>query len=113
MRRNRANESLWIEWTEKIRSKPGLLGESEAPKPNAPSVRKSKEFAKLFETEIPAFIPGFECHDREKMEELWPAGIQAARAVSRVVMHVHRYANHCCAARFLTDSSKQEQGKTK
>ncbi|KAF8339023.1 FAD binding domain of DNA photolyase-domain-containing protein [Cantharellus anzutake] len=74
--------SPWLKkWTEKVRSKPGLVEESEALKPNDPSIRKKREFAALFDSEVPELVPGFECHDQEKMKELWPAGIHAARAI--------------------------------
>jgi hypothetical protein len=36
----------------------------------------------LFTIPIPESLPGFECVDAEKMEVLWPAGIDAARQVN-------------------------------
>ena len=47
------------------------------------------------------------------MEELWPAGTHAARAVSCVDVDVDRWADRPYPSRFLTDSFTQEQGKAK
>jgi len=48
-------------------------------------------FSPLFDITIPHAIPGFELEDAEKMEELWPAGYDAAREIlQRFVSQKHR-----------------------
>jgi deoxyribodipyrimidine photo-lyase len=48
-------------------------------------------FSPLFDIAIPHAIPGYELEDRERMEELWPAGTDAAREIlHRFVSQKHR-----------------------
>lgn len=44
-------------------------------------------FGKLFDTEVPESIEGFECKDRDQMKESWPEGLDDAQEVSPVLQH--------------------------
>jgi hypothetical protein len=58
------------------------LAEAEAPSANSPSVKGHSLFQKLFASEIPSHIEGFQCSDKDQMAVVWPAGTDAAREVS-------------------------------
>lgn len=57
------------------------LAEAEAPSANPPSVKDHSLFKKLFASDIPSHIEGFQCPDKDQMAVVWPAGIDAAREV--------------------------------
>jgi hypothetical protein len=71
-----------LEWSQIILSNPGLLDSHPRPSANDSSVYKDKIFSRLFDTEVPESIPGFESDDRENMATLWPAGSAVASDVS-------------------------------
>jgi hypothetical protein len=58
------------------------LAEAEAPSANSPSVKDHSLFQKLFASDIPSHIEGFQCSDKDQMSVVWPAGTDAAREVS-------------------------------
>ena len=58
------------------------LVEAETPSANSPSVKDHSLFQKLFASEIPSHIEGFQCSDKDQMAVVWPAGTDAAREVS-------------------------------
>ena len=58
------------------------LAEEEAPSSNVPSVKDHPLLQKLFASEIPSHIEGFQCSDKDQMAVIWPAGTDAAREVS-------------------------------
>ncbi|CAO1621477.1 unnamed protein product [Parajaminaea phylloscopi] len=73
-------------WTAHLTKNMHLLDES--PAPSANSSKTSKDIAKLFDDEklgkgygLPEHAEGFECHDTDYMQKLWPAGSHAARTV--------------------------------
>lgn len=68
-------------WTEYVRGHSHVLKEADPPQANDVSVREHATFKAIFDTKTPEFVAGFECHDAEKMEELYPAGIDTARQV--------------------------------
>ena len=49
------------------------------------TIHDSPKFSSLFLTPVPPFVSGFECIDKDKMEELWPAGTDAALKVFRML----------------------------
>ena len=60
---------------------------------NAQSVKSNGKISKLFESTIPDYVDGFECDDADTMNQLWPAGSDAAREVSDFLFHflIRRY----------------------
>ena len=58
------------------------LAEAETPSANSPSVKDHPLFQKLFASEIPSHVDGFQCCDKDQMAVVWPAGTDAAREVS-------------------------------
>ena len=75
--------SPWLKsWTAAIVAAPGALLSAALPLSNPSSTESTVPFAALFSTPIPDSIPGFECHDREKMTELYPAGSEAAGQIA-------------------------------
>ncbi|ELU45586.1 putative DNA photolyase [Rhizoctonia solani AG-1 IA] len=62
---------------------PSRLEESPTPKPNDNKTRNHPKVGDLFKCEIPESVEGFECHDRENMTLLYPAGEEAAHEVLR------------------------------
>jgi hypothetical protein len=58
------------------------LAEAETPSANPPSVKDHSLLQKLFASEIPLHIEGFQCSDKDQMAVIWPAGTDAAREVS-------------------------------
>ena len=62
------------------------LAEAAAPSANSPSVKNHSPFKKLFASEIPSHIEGFQYSDNDKMAVVWPAGTDAAREVCLVLI---------------------------
>jgi deoxyribodipyrimidine photo-lyase len=62
---------------------PHYLENCPKPHANSESIYKKEQFASLFETPVPVYIPGFELDDddRKKMQEVWPAGEDVAEKV--------------------------------
>jgi len=58
------------------------LAEAEAPSANSPSVKDHSLFQKLFASEIPSHIEGFQCSDKDQMSVVWPAKTDVAREVN-------------------------------
>lgn len=65
---------------------PYYLEDCPTPKANGESIRTNEKFSALFEKEVPKELEGhvLEPHDKSKMEEVWPAGEDAAREVSSI-----------------------------
>jgi len=59
------------------------LDSAPLPQPNSEAIRESMIYGPLFDTPIPDKVEGFvlEDTDRRHMEEIWPAGTQAAKDV--------------------------------
>lgn len=78
--------SPWLKnWLPTLHDHPEYLEESPTPSRNSENIYESPVFSALFSTHIPPFVHGFECNDKEKMEELWPAGTDAAIKVLSVL----------------------------
>jgi deoxyribodipyrimidine photo-lyase len=62
---------------------PYYLEDCPKPHENSESIRKLDQFASLFDTPVPASVPGFELDDvdRKKMQEVWPASESVAEKV--------------------------------
>jgi deoxyribodipyrimidine photo-lyase len=69
----------WLNnWLPTLHKHPEYLEESPPPVANPETVHDSPVFSPLFSTLVPTTLEGFECTDKEKMDELWPAGADAA-----------------------------------
>ncbi|KAJ6539467.1 DNA photolyase, FAD-binding/Cryptochrome [Mycena capillaripes] len=71
-------------WLNKLNANiPHFLETCPGPHPNAESVRATPKFSALFDSVVPESVPGFELDpaDREKMEQVWPAGETAATEI--------------------------------
>ncbi|KAJ7781112.1 DNA photolyase, FAD-binding/Cryptochrome [Mycena metata] len=71
-------------WLTKLNADiPHFLENCSKPHPNSESVRKTAKFAKLFDSEVPESVSGFEMDpaDHTKMEQVWPAGETAANDI--------------------------------
>jgi deoxyribodipyrimidine photo-lyase len=56
---------------------------SEIPEANDKSIREHKDFGKLFDaTPVPEYVEGFKVEEGEKLQELWPEGMDNAKEVS-------------------------------
>ncbi|QRW16282.1 deoxyribodipyrimidine photo-lyase [Rhizoctonia solani] len=76
--------SPWLKnWVATLDRDPSRLEESPTPKPNDNKTRNHPKVGDLFKCEIPESVEGFECHDRENMTLLYPAGEEAAHEVLR------------------------------
>jgi hypothetical protein len=76
------------------------LAEAELPSANSSSVKDHSLFQKLFASEIPSHIEGFQCSDKDQMAVVWPAGTDAAREVSWIYngdIVPYMRGNRCCA----------------
>ncbi|KAK7060513.1 DNA photolyase phr1 [Paramarasmius palmivorus] len=65
------------------------LKEYPSPEANPTSIKESKKFSELFDTQVPESIPGFELEegDRKAMLEVWPAGEEHAQKVLERFVH--------------------------
>ena len=64
-----------------MRDHPNALNEYDPPEANDKSVLDHTVYGELFKEKVPNAVKGFECHDAEKMAELYPAGTEAAHEV--------------------------------
>jgi len=55
------------------------LTEAASPDANSPSVKDHPGFQKLFASEVPSHVDGFQCPDKDRMTLVWPAGTDTAR----------------------------------
>lgn len=68
-------------WLATLNNNLEWIAEAPMPKANDESIRTSSRFSKLFDCPVPGFVKRFECADREKMAEYWPAGTDTANQV--------------------------------
>jgi hypothetical protein len=63
------------------------LGSAPLPQPNSEAIHESVIYGPLFDTPIPDEVEGFALEDTDKrqMEEIWPAGTQAAKDVGILI----------------------------
>ncbi|KAG8693702.1 hypothetical protein FRC08_008957 [Ceratobasidium sp. 394] len=97
----------WKNWVATLARDGSRLEESPPPVANDKSIRTHPKFSDLFESEVPESVEGFECHDREKMIELWPAGAEAAQQM--LDRFLHTKARHSQLADASPLSSGEEQ----
>lgn len=64
------------------------IGPASNPQPNAEGIRDSTIYGSLFNTPVPERVAGFELEDADKvkMEEIWPAGTEAAKDVGTAAL---------------------------
>lgn len=80
--------SPWLKnWVATLGKDSSRLGESPVPVANESSVRDHPKFSELFDCQVPDSVEGFECHDRENMIKLYPAGEDAAHEVLDRFVH--------------------------
>ncbi|KAG8727512.1 hypothetical protein FRC12_022451, partial [Ceratobasidium sp. 428] len=95
----------WKNWVSTLAQDGSRLEESPSPTANNKSVRTHPKFSDLFESQVPESVEGFECHDRDKMIELWPAGAEAAEQV------LHRFLHTKSRHSQLADASPLSSGE--
>lgn len=61
------------------------LTEAATPDANSPFVKDHPVFQKLFASEVPSDINGFQCPDKDNMAIVWPAGTDSAREVRPIL----------------------------
>ncbi len=61
------------------------LTEAASPDANSPSVKDHLGFQKLFASEVPSHVDGFQCPDKDRMTLVWPAGTDTAREVRLII----------------------------
>ena len=68
-----------------LEKEPKYLKMSDIPEANDKSIREHKDFGKLFDaTPVPEYVEGFKVEEGEKLQELWPEGMDNAKEVSVV-----------------------------
>ncbi|TFY79970.1 hypothetical protein EWM64_g4035 [Hericium alpestre] len=82
------------------------LAEAPSPVANPTSVRAHPTFGNLFETKIPEYIDGFKCTDKEKMLEVWPEGMDAAREMLNRFLHTKSRGSHLGPVNQLDDGAE-------
>ncbi|QRV87506.1 deoxyribodipyrimidine photo-lyase [Ceratobasidium sp. AG-Ba] len=95
----------WKNWVATLAQDSSRLEESPPPAANNKSVRTHPKFSDLFESEVPESVEGFECHDRDRMIELWPAGGEAAQ------QRLDRFLRSKARDSQLADSSALSDGE--
>jgi deoxyribodipyrimidine photo-lyase len=100
--------SPWLKnWLPTLHDHPEYLEESPTPARNSEDIHDSPAFSVLFSTHVPNFVDGFECNDKEKMEELWLAGTDAATKV-HLLLTSERSSDHFTGvAKILAHESTQ------
>jgi len=103
--------SPWLKnWLPTLHEHPEYLEEAPTPSANPESIHGLPVFSTLFSTDVPASVDGFECTDKEKMEELWPAGTEAAMEVCIFTPTRERPLNHTqTLRRFLYTKARKSQ----
>lgn len=72
------------QWSATINENTGqYLAEAGSPSANPPTVKEYPIFGKMFSSEIPTYVEGFQCSDKDQMTAIWPAGMDAAQEMLR------------------------------
>ncbi|KAH8999252.1 DNA photolyase, FAD-binding/Cryptochrome [Lactarius akahatsu] len=72
------------QWLAAINKNPNqYLAEAVSPSANPPTVRDHPILGKMFSSEVPSRVEGFQCLDKHQMAVIWPAGMDAAREMLR------------------------------
>jgi len=86
------------------------------PAPNDPAIRRCKILGPLFETGVPHMLAGFELDEvngeKDRMQEVWPAGEDAAKEVCCSSTFLHVVSPSTCQKilyRFLNTASRPTQ----
>ncbi|WVQ86256.1 hypothetical protein IAT38_008424 [Cryptococcus sp. DSM 104549] len=81
-------------WAKILDDEPHLLDQSPLPHANDKAVREHQALDKLFDEKVPESVPGFECKDKETMEELWPEGTDTAMQILDRFLHTKARKHH-------------------
>lgn len=73
-------------WLSVLNANLDWLQAAPLPQANNKSIKSSPMYRPLFETPVPETVQGFECVDRDKMSEYWPAGTKSAETVCRLLV---------------------------
>ncbi|KAG8745769.1 hypothetical protein FRC10_007030 [Ceratobasidium sp. 414] len=97
-----------VNWVATLAQDGSRLEESPPPTANNKSVRTHPKFSDLFESKVPESVEGFECHDREKMIELWPAGAEAAQQMLNRFLHTKARRSQLADASPLSSGEEED-----
>ncbi|KAN0126947.1 DNA photolyase, FAD-binding/Cryptochrome [Russula decolorans] len=89
------------------------LAEAELPSANSSSVKDHSLFQKLFASEIPSHIEGFQCSDKDQMAVVWPAGTDAAREMLRRFLHTKSRDTHLGLADPLEEGAEASEKRSR
>ncbi|KAJ3931098.1 MAG: DNA photolyase, FAD-binding/Cryptochrome [Lentinula lateritia] len=84
------------------------LTEYPDPHPNVDGIREDTELSKLFECEVPKFVPGFEMEDNDKqtMATVWPAGEEVALQILNHFLHTKSRTSQMGAANPVAEGAE-------
>ncbi|KAJ3869453.1 DNA photolyase, FAD-binding/Cryptochrome [Lentinula novae-zelandiae] len=84
------------------------LTEYPDPHPNVDGIREDTELSKLFECEVPKFVPGFELEDDDKqtMATVWPAGEEVALQILNYFLHTKSRTSQMGAANPVAEGAE-------
>ncbi|KAJ3909876.1 DNA photolyase, FAD-binding/Cryptochrome [Lentinula edodes] len=84
------------------------LTEYPDPHPNVDGVREDTELSRLFECEVPEFVPGFEMEDDDKqtMATVWPAGEEVALQILSLFLHTKSRSSQMGAANPVAEGAE-------
>ncbi|KAJ3812167.1 DNA photolyase, FAD-binding/Cryptochrome [Lentinula aff. lateritia] len=84
------------------------LTEYPDPHPNVDGIREDTVLSKLFECEVPKFVPGFEMEDNDKqtMATVWPAGEEVALQILSLFLHTKSRTSQMGAANPVAEGAE-------
>ncbi|THH14880.1 hypothetical protein EW146_g5514 [Bondarzewia mesenterica] len=90
-----------------------FLDEAPAPSANHDSIHEHPKYGQLFDTPVPESVEGFECADRDKMREVWPAGHDAVKQMLDLFLHTMSRESHVGLSDPLADGAKRSDKKSR
>ncbi|KIK68010.1 hypothetical protein GYMLUDRAFT_155610 [Collybiopsis luxurians FD-317 M1] len=81
------------------------------PHPNADGIREDAQFSKLFDSEVPKSVAGFELEEKDfkRMNTIWPAGEDVARKVLDRFLHTKSRSSQMGAVDPLASGAEESE----
>ncbi|TFK55985.1 hypothetical protein OE88DRAFT_1622403 [Heliocybe sulcata] len=100
-------------WLATLNSNLKWIEEAPLPKRNSEDIYSNPTLKALFDVDIPDYVHGFECKDREKMREMWPAGEDAARQMLDRFLHAKARSSQMGPSNPLSEGAEMSDKKSR
>ncbi|TFK55994.1 hypothetical protein OE88DRAFT_1731629 [Heliocybe sulcata] len=100
-------------WLATLKSNLEWIEEVPRPWPNSEDIYSNPTLKALFDAEVPDHVNGFECRDRERMREVWPAGEDTARQILDRFLHAKARSSQKGASNPLSEGSEMSDKESR